>query len=90
MQAASGEGAVIDIHVGITILKLHLLSVARNSDGQYPGGMDNFLRDVGAEPAKDLLPRLPEIAQAYVTQEHFSVANSSSLFTPVFFMNKGH
>jgi hypothetical protein len=59
LQAASGERAIIDVQVGITILKLHLLRIASDSDGQCPGGVYDFLGDIGAEPAKYLFPLAP-------------------------------
>ena len=54
MQAASGEGTVVYIEVGVTIFEFGLLRVTGNPDGEGTGGVQDFLRDVGAEPAKHL------------------------------------
>jgi len=55
LQTAPGERAVVNIEISVTIFKLHLLGVAGNPDGKDTGSMQDFLRDIGAEPAKDLL-----------------------------------
>jgi len=56
LQATPGEGAVVNVKVGVAVFKLHLLGVTGNPNGKSSGRMDDFLRDIGAEPAKHLLP----------------------------------
>ena len=59
LKAASGERAVVNIEIGITVLKLRFLGVAGNPYGKSASGMYDFLGDIGAEPAKYLLSLAP-------------------------------
>jgi hypothetical protein len=54
LQAAAGEGAVVDVEIGVAVIQFHFIGVAGDADGKYTGGVHYFLRHVGAQPAEDL------------------------------------